>query len=90
MIAELKGYKYFLLTEIEDNANWHGKPLGNKTEAVISAVKALIKDNTNKLGHELLPIKAPTNQLIEKDLTNVKLSKSPSYKLGEEVFISNI
>ena len=80
-----KTFKGKFFPEIEDNATWHGKPLGNKTEAVINSVKALIKDTSNKLGYELLPIKAPTNQLTEKDLSNVKLSKSPSYKLGEEV-----
>lgn len=75
--------KYF--PEISDSPSWHGKPLGAKTEAVISSVKSLIKNNTNKLAHELLPIKKPTNNLTDTDITNIKLSSAPDYKLGQEV-----
>jgi hypothetical protein len=58
--------------------------LGNKTESVISAVRSLIKDTSNKLAFELLPIKAPTSNLSANDIS-VQLSKPPAYKLGEEV-----
>lgn len=80
-----KTFKGKFFPEIEDNASWHGKPLGAKTEVVIKAIRELIKDDTNKLAHELLPIKKPTNQLTDNNISGIKLSREPSYKLGEEV-----
>lgn len=75
--------KYF--PTIEDSPSWHGKPLGKQSDEVIKAVQALIKHPSEKLGFELLPIKAPTTQVSAPDIKNIKLSKPPSYKLGEEV-----
>lgn len=74
-----------ILLEIEDSPSWHGKPLGNKTDEVIKAVRALIKNPSDKLAAELLPIKPPTAQVPASDIHNVKLSKAPAYKLGEEI-----
>jgi len=79
-----KTFKGKFFPEIEDSPSWHGKPLGNKTDSVISAVRSLIKDTSNKLAFELLPIKAPTSNLSANDIS-VQLSKPPAYKLGEEV-----
>ena len=80
--------KYFShkIKEIDNENNWHGKPLGAKTEASIAAVKALMKNpECTKLGCELLPIKKPTNTLTDTDVSNIKLACPPNYKLGQEV-----
>lgn len=84
LLAKTHKGKYFP-DGIDDGNNWHGKPMGAKTDAVLAALKALIKTPTDKLGCELLPIKAPTNQLKDNDITNIKLSGAPEYKLGQEV-----
>jgi len=75
--------KYF--PKIEDSPSWHGKPLGNQTDEVVNSLKALIKTPAGKLAHELLPIKAPTAQIPTVNIKDIKLSKAPGYKLGEEV-----
>jgi len=80
-----KTFKGKFFPEIEDSPSWHGKPLGAKTDSVIAHLKTLIKDQTNKLGCELLSIKAPTNNLTDTDVSNIKLSEAPEYKLGQEV-----
>lgn len=82
-----KTFKGKSFLDIENSPAWHGKPLGNKTEAVINSLRELIKDTSNKLAFELLPIKAPTNNLTANNISNIQLSKPPSYKLGEEVSI---
>jgi len=72
--------------EIDNQNDWHGKPLGGKTEASIAHVKSLMKDpECTKLAFELLPIKAPTNTLTDTDVSNIKLASAPNYKLGQEV-----
>merc|ERR1719266_2412747 len=52
LIAKTFKGKYF--PEIEDLMNWHGKALGGKTDAVISAVEALIK-NPGAAPSNILP-----------------------------------
>lgn len=84
LLAKTHKGKFF--PDVDNELNWHGKPLGPKSDAAIAAVKALIKDQTTtKLGCELLPIKAPTNKLTDNDITNLKLSAKPDYKMGQEV-----
>ncbi len=39
----------------------------------------------DKLAYELLPIKAPTNNLTDNDVSNIRLAHPPNYKLGQEV-----
>ncbi len=75
--------KYF--PDIEDSANWHGKPLGKDTERVLTHLRGLLRANPAQLAHELLPIKAPTAQVPQVNIQNLQLSAAPSYKLGEEV-----
>merc|ERR1712127_519654 len=77
LLAKTHKGKFF--PDVDNELNWHGKPLGPKSDAAIAAVKALIKDQTTtKLGCELLPIKAPTNKLTDNDITNLKLSVNGS------------
>ncbi|CAF0790170.1 unnamed protein product [Brachionus calyciflorus] len=77
-------FKGKFLPQIEDHDSWHGKPLGKQTEVVIESVRKLIKNQSDKLGFELLPIKTPTSQVNKNDLT-VRLATPPNYKLGEEI-----
>ena len=70
-----------ILSGIEDQDNWHGKPLGAKTEA---SVQAIMENIANKGKHQLCP-KAPGKDLPVVPFGGVKLSEPPSYKLGEMV-----
>jgi transketolase len=84
IIAQTFKGKY--LPNIEDSASWHGKPLGKNTDEVIAHLRSLIKTApADKLAYELLPIQAPTATVQPVDISNVRLSKAPAYKLGEEV-----
>jgi transketolase len=66
---------------IEDQDNWHGKPLGDKSNSVIEHLKGLIKNNGNT---QLIPSK-PVVEVPSANITNVKMSQPPAYKLGELV-----
>jgi transketolase len=80
-----KTFKGKFFPSIEDDQNWHGKPLGKNTEAVVQAVQALIVNKTDKLAYELLPIKKPSANVEVADISNIKLATPPNYKLGEEI-----
>lgn len=80
-----KTFKGKNIPEAEDSPSWHGKPMGNKTEASIKAIQALIKDHTTKLAHELLPIRAPTGNVEPNNIRDITLATPPAYKLGEEI-----
>ena len=67
--------------EIEDEENWHGKPLGQKAQAALDAVKALIK-NPGPHGLSPLPFQDDAPPVV---LPQVKLSEPPNYKLGDKV-----
>lgn len=64
--------------DIEDKDNWHGKPLGDKGDAIIKAFKA-------KLQNLKVEPKSASGSLPEVDLS-VHLSEPPSYQLGDKVF----
>ena len=66
---------------MEDELNWHGKPLGAKSDAAIAAVSALIK---NPGPHGIKP-KSFVDDAPKVDLSTVKLCEPPNYKLGEKV-----
>ena len=74
-----------ILKELENTLDWHGKPAGKHSEAIVKHLNELIKDKSGKLAHEILPIKAPLSPVPANDISNIKLSKPPSYKLGQEV-----
>jgi len=66
---------------IEDQDNWHGKPLGDKSAAVLEHLKSLIKNNGST---QLIPSK-PVVEVPPVNIKDVKLSSPPAYKLGESV-----
>jgi len=63
---------------VEDKDNWHGKPLGDKSETVIAQLKNLV----NGAPHPAIP--APVVSVPKVDLS-VRMSEPPSYSLGEKV-----
>lgn len=65
---------------IVDQENWHGKPIGAKSE---EAIKAIRENIANKGPHNMIP-KPPSNNLGPVKLA-VKLSEAPAYKLGDSV-----
>jgi len=66
---------------IEDKMNWHGKAMGDKTEAVLQNLMSLIKDPSVAAP----AIVAPANDAPVVDIKNVFLSELPSYKLGDKL-----
>merc|ERR1719266_782923 len=79
LIAKTFKGKYF--PEIEDLMNWHGKALGGKTDAVISAVEALIK-NPGAAPSNILP---PVMDAPAVDISSVSMSEPPAYNLGQKL-----
>ncbi|CAL1544792.1 unnamed protein product [Lymnaea stagnalis] len=75
-----KTYKGQGIPGVADVENWHGKPLGDKAESAIAA----IKENMANTGPHKLIAQQPTLDLSPIN-TNVQLSTPPSYKLGETV-----
>lgn len=66
---------------VEDQLDWHGKPLGDKADAAINAINGLIKNQ----GPTTLHPPAPTKDAPNLDGQKITLSKAPSYKIGEKV-----
>lgn len=69
------------LPGIENLENWHGKALGDKSEAQVKHLQSLIKNPSSE------PIKplAPLTTVAPVNITNVHLSEPPSYTLGQQV-----
>ncbi|XP_068208816.1 transketolase-like protein 2 [Palaemon carinicauda] len=77
-----KTYKGKGFPAIEDEENWHGKPLGGKAEEVIAAVEAQIQ---NAGPNQLVPQKPLKEDAPAVDLKGIKLSSPPSYNMGDKV-----
>lgn len=62
--------------------NWHGKPIGDKSEVAIKAIEAQMSDTNG-------PYKLVRPEVVEDAKhfapETIKLSAPPSYKLGEKV-----
>jgi transketolase len=80
-----KTFKGEAFPGIQDSPAWHGKPLGKNAEAVIKSLRDSIKDQSNKLACELLPIELPPKKVEPNNISNIKLAREPAYKLGQEV-----
>ncbi|XP_003383991.1 PREDICTED: transketolase-like protein 2 [Amphimedon queenslandica] len=76
----LKTFKGKGFPNVEDLDNWHGKPLGPQADAALEAVRALIKNNG---PHGIKPL-AFVDDAPKVDLSAVKLSEPPNYKLGDK------
>lgn len=69
------------LTEIEDKDDWHGKPLLDRGDTIIKHLTGLIKNN-QKFSVSPLPF---VDDAPEVNISDIKLSSPPEYKLGEKV-----
>jgi len=67
--------------EIEDQMNWHGKPLGDKAESVLAHLNTLIKNPT--AGRPA--ICSPANDVPDVTLTGANLASPPAYNMGDKV-----
>ncbi|XP_018322655.1 transketolase-like protein 2 isoform X2 [Agrilus planipennis] len=77
-----KTFKGKNFPNIEDLENWHGKPLGDKADAVVQHLKTLIKNQGPLSIHPQKPLKDDAPQV---NISNIKLSSPPNYKLGESI-----
>lgn len=68
---------------IEDQLNWHGKPLGDKAAAAIEAISACI----NNKGAITLKAVTPSQPLPDHDISNIKLSSPPDYPIGKKAAV---
>ncbi|KAL0275399.1 UNVERIFIED_CONTAM: hypothetical protein PYX00_003255 [Menopon gallinae] len=69
------------LPEIEDKDDWHGKPLLDRGDTIIKHITSLIKNN-QRPSISPLPI---IDDAPDVNISNIKLSTPPEYKLGEKV-----
>jgi len=76
-----KTFKGQGFASIADSDNWHGKPLGAKSAEVVAALQAAMKSSG---PHGLKP-SAPKTTAPEVDISNVRLSEAPGYKMGDKV-----
>jgi len=65
---------------IENMDNWHGKALGDKSQAVLKHLQGLIAN-----GVSAPSIPSPLTQVPELNLTNLTLSAPPSYKPTDSI-----
>lgn len=65
---------------VEDQENWHGKALGAKTDEALDACKKALANPNIKLVPKMFTDNAPVV-----DISQVKLSAPPNYKLGDKV-----
>ncbi|CAG7722278.1 unnamed protein product [Allacma fusca] len=76
-----KTYKGRGFPGIEDQENWHGKPLGTESEAVITTIRNLIKNN----GPTALIPSKPVEEAPVANISDIKLASPPNYKLGDSI-----
>lgn len=76
-----KTYKGKGIPGIEDEENWHGKPLGEKAN---DAVEEILKSVVNNVPASPY-VKSPSGDVPPVDDSPISLSEPPSYKLGEMV-----
>lgn len=77
-----KTYKGKGFPAIEDEENWHGKPLGSKAAEVIAHVESQIKNNG---PNNLVPQKPLHQDAPKVDITDIRLQTPPSYNKGDKV-----
>ncbi|XP_064605148.1 transketolase-like [Liolophura sinensis] len=70
---------------VEDQMNFHGKPLGEKGEVAIAELKKLIK---NPGPYKITP-PAPTDDAKEVKNSKITLSEPPNYQMGDVLPIRN-
>lgn len=77
-----KTFKGRNFPKIEDQENWHGKPLGAESDRIIKHLTGLIKNNGPLQLHPQKPLVEDAPIVSIKD---IKLSSPPSYKPNETI-----
>lgn len=65
---------------IENQNNWHGKPLGAKSDEVLEYLHSLIPKDMKALS-----VNPPTTQVPETNIYHIKLNSKPQYAADEKV-----
>ncbi|XP_072386189.1 transketolase-like [Diabrotica undecimpunctata] len=71
---------------IENEDNWHGKPLGDKTEAVLQHLRTMLPPDINTFDFN---ISQPLSKVKAVNINNIFLSKLPDYTKGDKVATRN-
>ena len=82
-----KTFKGHGIPGITDQLDWHGKPIGAKTEAALAAIQAKIEEPLQ--GNKLHP-RLPTEVVTEIPFGGAHLSESPAYKPTDKVISSYV
>lgn len=77
-----KTYKGKGFPNIEDEENWHGKPLGGKAAEIIADLEAKIQ---NAGPNQLVPQKPLHEDAPAVNLSGIKLATPPKYSKGDKV-----
>ena len=78
-----KTFKGKGLPGIEDQMNWHGKALGDRSGPAIEAIEALMVDKN--VSGEKVNMQVVTDDAGVVDTSPVKLSEAPNYPDGVKV-----
>lgn len=81
-----KTFKGAGLKGIENELDWHGKPLGNKAAELVANLRTLVNEGT--LVRPAIPKVTAKVPEIKKDGA-IKLSSPPNYDKTKEVWINN-
>lgn len=65
---------------IENQNNWHGKPLGAKSDEILKYLHSLIPSDMERLS-----VKTPTTKVPQIRIDNIKLNSSPQYPADGKV-----
>lgn len=76
-----KTFKGKSFINIQDDDNWHGKPIGGRGDEVIQHLQSALKNPTPMDTS----IPKPVEDAPKVDIKNIKLDTPPSYKLGQEI-----
>ncbi|XP_069842188.1 transketolase-like protein 1 [Dendropsophus ebraccatus] len=75
-----KTYKGKGITGVENQDNWHGKPMPkDKVESIISEIQGQIQTN------KTLTPAAPVRDAPEVSIADIKMPTPPSYKVGDKI-----
>lgn len=68
------------VADVEDAESWYGKPVPKeRADAIIKLIESQIQTNTN------LEPKPPIEDIPQISISDVKMSSSPAYKVGDQV-----
>ncbi|WAR25308.1 LOW QUALITY PROTEIN: TKTL2-like protein, partial [Mya arenaria] len=76
-----KTFKGKGLPGIEDQMNWHGKPMGTKADELIK----ILKDNMSKEGPINLRPQTITATVPKSDISNIRFAEPLKYEMGQQV-----